>query len=183
MGEAGRVLAGLQGGGQALLDRGPSAASEVGLELIDPLMLLLGGGRGDLVLLLGPGELVLALLFGLLPVGPGLVVGQPALLPAGREPFLGAGHQPGEPGQRLGLERLGVRHRERGGEGAWLELRQRNLHGREIHRDGMGERPGQQLLQRSDAVVEFLVEPGRLLLARLVEEAFLLAFPGALLRR
>jgi len=81
-------------------------------------MPLLGGGGGRLVLLLSFGELGLALMFGLLPVGLGLVIGHPALFPAGREALFGPGHQAGQAGQGLGLERLRIRHWERAGESA-----------------------------------------------------------------
>ena len=83
-----------------------------------PGMPLLGGGGGRLVLLLSFGELGLALMFGLLPVGLGLVIGHPALFPAGREALFGPGHQAGQAGQGLGLERLRIRHWERAGESA-----------------------------------------------------------------
>jgi hypothetical protein len=183
MGEPGRIPACLEGGTEALLDGGTPAGSEVSLQLVDPAMLLVRGTSRQFVLLAGSRELPLALLLGLLPVGTGLFVCDPALLPAGREPFLGAGHHPGQAGQRLGFEGLRVGRWQGDGEGAWLKLWHRDLHGGEVHCDGMGKRPGKQLLKGGDAPLKLVVEPSGLLLASLVEEPLLLPLSRPLLRR
>lgn len=141
-----RVGALLERRRQTLLDRGALAVTEVGLKFVYTTMLLMRCGRCDFMLPASSDELLLTLLLGLLPLTGRLFVSSSALFPLRLKSLLRPRNCPSEDPQRLRFERLRVRHGQRRGKRAWLELRYRHLHRPEVHANGMVNRPHQQVL-------------------------------------